>query len=94
MRLLLIEDDESLCLSLGYQLRQDGFQLDICNDGEEGLLWARQQAHDLIILDRMLPRRDGMALLRQLRDGEAGDADLEAQATQLLRELRWQVTEG
>ena len=34
------------------------------------------------------------ALLRQLRDGEAGDADLEAQATQLLRELRWQVTEG
>ena len=70
MRLLLIEDDESLCLSLGYQLRQDGFQLDICNDGEEGLLWARQQAHDLIILDRMLPRRDGMALLRQLRREE------------------------
>ena len=67
MRLLLIEDDESLCLSLGYQLRQDGFQLDICNDGEEGLLWARQQAHDLIILDRMLPRKDGMTLLRQLR---------------------------
>lgn len=34
------------------------------------------------------------ALLRQLRDGEAGDADLEAQAAQFLRELRWQITEG
>ena len=67
MRLLLIEDDESLCLSLGYQLRQDGFQVDICRDGEEGLLWAREQAQDLIILDRMLPGKDGLTLLRQLR---------------------------
>ncbi len=67
MRLLLIEDDESLCLSLGYQLRQDGFQVDICRDGEEGLLWAREQAQDLILLDRMLPGKDGLTLLRQLR---------------------------
>ena len=67
MRLLLIEDDESLCLSLSYQLRQDGFQVDICQDGEEGLLWAREQAQDLILLDRMLPGKDGLTLLRQLR---------------------------
>ena len=67
MRLLLIEDDESLCLSLGFQLRQDGFGLDICRDGKEGLFYARQQAHDLILLDRMLPGRDGLSLLRQLR---------------------------
>lgn len=67
MRLLLIEDDESLCLSLDFQLRQDGFGLDICRDGEEGLFYARQQAHDLILLDRMLPGRDGLSLLRQLR---------------------------
>ena len=38
MRLLLIEDDESLCLSLSYQLRQDGFAPETCHDGEEGLL--------------------------------------------------------
>ena len=72
MRLLLIEDDESLCLSLSYQLRQDGIQVDICRDGEEGLLWARQQAHDLILLDRMLPGRDGLSLLRQLRREQIG----------------------
>lgn len=67
MRLLLIEDDESLCLSLSYQLRQDGFALETCHDGEEGLLWARQQGYDLILLDRMLPGMDGLTLLRQLR---------------------------
>ena len=67
MRLLLIEDDESLCLSLSYQLRQDGFAPETCHDGEEGLLWARQQGYDLIVLDRMLPGMDGLTLLRQLR---------------------------
>lgn len=67
MRLLLIEDDESLCLSLSYQLRQDGFAPETCHDGEEGLLWARQQGYDLILLDRMLPCMDGLTLLRQLR---------------------------
>lgn len=67
MRLLLIEDDESLCLSLSYQLRQDGFAPETCHDGEEGLLWARQQGYDLILLDRMLPGIDGLTLLRQLR---------------------------
>lgn len=67
MRLLLIEDDESLCLSLSYQLRQDGFAPETCQDGEEGLLWARQQGYDLILLDRMLPGMDGLTLLRQLR---------------------------
>lgn len=67
MRLLLIEDDESLCLSLSYQLRQDGFAPETCHDGEEGLLWARQQGYDLILLDRMLPGMDGLTLLRRLR---------------------------
>lgn len=67
MRLLLIEDDESLCLSLSYQLRQDGFAPETCHDGEEGLLWARQQGYDLILLDRMLPGMDGLTMLRQLR---------------------------
>lgn len=65
MRLLLIEDDESLCLSLSYQLRQDGFAPETCHDGEEGLLWARQQGYDLILLDRMLPGMDGLTLRRE-----------------------------
>ena len=67
MRLLICEDDESLCLSLRFQLKQDGILTDVCHDGEECLLWARQQIYDLILLDRMLPRMDGLTLLRQLR---------------------------
>lgn len=67
MRLLLIEDDKSLCMSLSYQLRKDGFELDVCQDGEEGLLLAWQQAHDLILLDWMLPGKDGLTILRELR---------------------------
>ena len=65
--MLLIEAEDSLCLSLSYQLRQDGFAPETCHDGEEGLLWARQQGYDLILLDRMLPGMDGLTLLRQLR---------------------------
>lgn len=57
---------------------------------------------DIPILDAKIDRvsfgntveQEIATLLRQLRDGEAGDADLEAQAAQFLRELRWQITEG
>lgn len=67
MRILLIEDDKSLSESLAFQLKQEGISVDLCRDGEEGLLAARGQSHDLILLDRMLPVLDGMALLRTIR---------------------------
>ena len=67
MRILLIEDDDSLCQSLPFQLRQEGFEVDVSQDGEEGLLFAREQIHDLILLDRMLPSLDGMEVLSRMR---------------------------
>lgn len=67
MRILLIEDDESLCQTIPFQLRQEGFSVDVSQDGEEGLLFIREQVHDLILLDRMLPGLDGMEVLRTLR---------------------------
>ncbi len=67
MRILLIEDDDSLCQSLPFQLRQEGFEVDVCQDGEEGLLFAWEQIHDLILLDRMLPGLDGMEVLSRMR---------------------------
>lgn len=67
MRILVVEDNDGLRSMLQYHLQQAGFAVDACADGEDGLHWARQQAHDLILLDRMLPKLDGLALLHTLR---------------------------
>lgn len=67
MRILLIEDDPTLCQTVPFQLRQEGFAVDTSQDGEEGLLFIRERVHDLILLDRMLPRMDGMEVLRTMR---------------------------
>ena len=67
MRILLIEDDESLCETISFRLRREGFEVDVCRDGEEGLLFLRQGGHDLVLLDRMLPGLDGMEVLREAR---------------------------
>lgn len=68
MRILLIEDDEGLCRSLGLQLKNAGFTVDICMDGEDALYYTNQSIHDLILLDRMLPHVDGLTILKHLRD--------------------------
>lgn len=70
MNILLIEDDVSLCESLCFQLNKEGFSVDICHDGEESLVWIAQQAHDMILLDRMLPRLDGISILKEIRRKE------------------------
>lgn len=67
MRILMIEDDESLCAIIKRQLEKEGFTVDICNDGQDGQRIALKQAHDLILLDRMLPSLNGAFILRKLR---------------------------
>lgn len=67
MRILLIEDDEALCSSLSMMLKKQGFDVTISHDGEEGLFYILENAHDLVILDRMLPELDGLEVLRRAR---------------------------
>lgn len=67
MRVLLVEDSERLVNSLQRGLTKAGFALDIARDGEEGLWLAESHDYDVIVLDLMLPKLDGMGLLRRLR---------------------------
>lgn len=72
MRILMVEDDRKLCEAVCYQLEREGFTVDVCSDGDDGLRWIRQQAHDLVILDRMLPTMSGTTVLSRMRaDGIA-----------------------
>jgi two-component system, OmpR family, response regulator len=67
MKLLLIEDDATLADYVAKGLRECGHVVDVCRDGRDGLYAAAEQAHDVIILDRMLPGIDGMTILQTIR---------------------------
>ncbi len=67
MRLLLIEDDTKLASYIVKGFREAGFAVDHCVDGEEGLIMATGSDYDAAIVDIMLPRLDGLALLEELR---------------------------
>ena len=68
MRALIIEDEVRLAATLQDLLDLNGYTADICHDGESGLDNALTDIYDIILLDVMLPKLDGMQLVRQLRD--------------------------
>ena len=65
--ILLVEDEYALRMTLGDRLRKEGYLVDCATDGDEGLDKATQQPFDLIILDIMLPRRDGISVCGGIR---------------------------
>lgn len=67
MRILLVEDDLNLCESISFQLEKEGFSVDSCHDGDDALHWIHQHAHDLILLDRMIPGINGLQVLKKIR---------------------------
>jgi DNA-binding response OmpR family regulator len=67
MRILVVEDSPRLQLTLGTALRKSGYAVDITGDGEEGLWRAESHDYDVIVLDLMLPKRDGLSVLAELR---------------------------
>jgi two-component system phosphate regulon response regulator PhoB len=66
-QILIVEDDRSLADVLDYNLRQDGYQTVVANDGQDGLRQAKLRTPDLIVLDLMLPLVDGLEICRRLR---------------------------
>ncbi len=68
MRLLVVEDEVKLAAYVKRGFEADGHTVDVANDGEEGLWLARNQAYDVIVLDIMLPKRNGFQVCADLRE--------------------------
>jgi DNA-binding response OmpR family regulator len=71
VRVLLVEDDPDLADTVALGLQAEGFRVDIAPDGDVGLWQAREHRYSAIVLDIMLPGRNGYRVCRELRD--AGD---------------------
>ncbi len=68
MRVLVVEDDSKIASFVVNGLKQNGFAADHASDGENALALARAVTYDAAVLDVMLPKLDGLSLLRQLRE--------------------------
>jgi two-component system OmpR family response regulator len=68
VRLLLVEDDVKLARAVGRGLRHEGYAVDVVGDGDAGLMQAAVWDYDAIVLDVMLPNRDGFEVCRLLRE--------------------------
>jgi two-component system, OmpR family, alkaline phosphatase synthesis response regulator PhoP len=66
-RILIVEDEPALRLSLSDRLRSEGYEVEVTGDGDNGFARARDEPFDLIVLDVMLPGRSGFDLCRDLR---------------------------
>ncbi len=68
MRVLIVEDEKKTTSFVRKALQSEGFAVDACHNGDDGLATARSTPFDVIVLDIMLPGRDGLSVLRQLRE--------------------------
>lgn len=67
MQVLIVEDDMRLAQALAHILIENGYQADVVHDGASGLAYAECGTYDVIVLDVMLPKMDGFAVVAQLR---------------------------
>ena len=68
-RILVVEDEPAIAFGLQLDLKNEGYDVEIESDGESALRRAQKEAFDLILLDVMLPRKDGFEVCRELRRG-------------------------
>ena len=68
MRILVVEDEKKIADFIKRGLKEEGYAVDTANDGENGLFLAKTNDYDLILLDLMLPKLDGITLCKKLRE--------------------------
>jgi two-component system OmpR family response regulator len=67
MRILVVEDDPKISSFVANGLKQSGYAVDHCADGEEAMFMAQTISYDALVVDLMLPKLDGLSLIQQLR---------------------------
>src|SRR5436189_3715652 len=70
MRILVVEDDNKIASFVVKGLKQAGYAVDHCADGEEALILAETTGYDAAVVDIMLPKLDGLILIQRLRAGK------------------------
>jgi len=68
MRILVVEDDKKVAGFLKKGLEEEHYAVDVAYDGEEGAYWAQVNDYDLLILDIMLPKKDGLEVCKEIRN--------------------------
>jgi len=67
-RILIVDDEKNIIKGIKFSLEQDGFDVTVANDGEEALAVAKAGTFDLIVLDVMLPKLDGLEVCQSVRE--------------------------
>src|SRR5512146_1106915 len=67
MKILVVEDEKKVSSFIKRGLEEEKYEVDTAADGEEGLKMALERLYDLIVLDWMLPKKDGLTMLKELR---------------------------
>jgi len=67
-KILIVDDDPDILVAIGAVLEARGYQMVTARDGEEGLAKLKEASPDLMILDLLMPRKDGFAVCKELKD--------------------------
>lgn len=66
-KVLIVDDEQNIAISVEYLMRREGFDVSVARDGEEGLAMIRSTKPDLVLLDVMMPKMDGFQVLSEVR---------------------------
>ena len=68
LKILIVDDEKLLVKGIRFNFEQDGYQVEVAYDGEEAIKLARDKSIDIIILDLMLPKIDGLTVCQKIRE--------------------------